>query len=330
MKRLSRLGFRVFAGVRRAEDAESARNAANGTVTPLMIDITDGAMIASAVKTVEQVVAERGLVRLVNNAGVVKPGPLELQPLDDFRCQLEVNLIGLLAVIQAFLPLLRRGGGRIVNVGSVGGLLVRPIQGAYSASKFGLEALSDALRLELRQWQIPVSHAADVLADLEHRRHAAGPAAAQDRRHHHPARGAAGGYDLVVFGSPTWWLTTCMPVRSYLQSPAAKAVLDGKPFAGVSVSRRYYKGNLGDIKKLGEQAGGRWTGSTHLVSDGNQVMSMSSWLVFMRKNEPRSRYFGVPLPRPNLKADYAEGAKRYADELAEKVFGSSPVGAANL
>jgi hypothetical protein len=137
------------------------------------------------------------------------------------------------------------------------------------------------------------------------------------------------GYDLTVFGSPTWWLTTCMPVRSYLQSPAAKAVLDGKPFAAVSVSRRYYKGNLGDIKKLGEQAGGRWTGSTHFVSDGNQVMSMASWLVFMRKNEPRSRYFGVPLPRPNLKADYAEEAKRYADELADKVFGLSPVGAAS-
>ena len=123
-----------------------------------MIDITDGAMIAAAVKTVEQVVAERGLAGLVNNAGIVKPGPLELQPLDDFRRQLEVNLIGPLAVIQAFLPLIRRGGGRIVNVGSIGGLLVLPIQGAYSASKFGLEALSDALRLELRQWKIPVSH----------------------------------------------------------------------------------------------------------------------------------------------------------------------------
>ncbi len=144
--------------MRREEDAESARSAANGTVTPLMLDITDGAMIAAAVKTVEQVVAERGLAGLVNNAGIVKPGPLEFQPLDDFRRQLEVNLIGPLAVIQAFLPLIRRGGGRIVNVGSVGGLLVLPIQGAYSASKFGLEALSDALRLELRQWRIPVSH----------------------------------------------------------------------------------------------------------------------------------------------------------------------------
>ena len=156
--RLVDLGFHVFAGVRRDEDAERARSVGNGNVTPLLIDITDAAMVASAVKTVEDSVAERGLAGLVNNAGIVKVGPLELQPLDDFRQQLEVNLIGHLAVIQAFLPLIRRGRGRIVNVGSIGGLLVLPLQGAYSASKFGLEALSDALRLELRQWKIPVSH----------------------------------------------------------------------------------------------------------------------------------------------------------------------------
>ena len=144
-----------------------------------------------------------------------------------------------------------------------------------------------------------------------------------------PPEARQGDYDLVVFASPTWWLTTCMPVRSYLHSPAAKAVLNGKPFAAVSDSRRYYKGNLGDIKELGEQAGGTWVGGTHFVSDGNQVMSMVSWLVFMRKNEPRSRYFGIPLPRPNLKADYAEQAKSYAGELADKVFGQAAVGAAS-
>ncbi|MGZ6616815.1 MAG: flavodoxin family protein [Solirubrobacteraceae bacterium] len=135
-----------------------------------------------------------------------------------------------------------------------------------------------------------------------------------------PPEAQQGDYDLVVFGSPTWWLTTCTPVRSYLHSPAAKAVLDGHPFAAMSVSRRYYKGNLGDIKQLGERAGGTWAGGTHFVADGNQVMSMASWLVFMRKNEPRRRYLGMPLPRPNLKADYAEQAHRYADDLADKVL----------
>ena len=158
VSRLASMGFHVFAGIRREEDAETARSRAGGNVTPLMIDITDSAMIAGAAETVGQVVGERGLAGLVNNAGIVKPGPLEFQPLDDFRHQLEVNLVGHLAVIQAFLPLIRRGSGRIVNVGSIGGLLVLPIEGAYSASKFGLEALSDALRLELRQWNIHVAH----------------------------------------------------------------------------------------------------------------------------------------------------------------------------
>jgi hypothetical protein len=141
-----------------------------------------------------------------------------------------------------------------------------------------------------------------------------------------PPEAQEGDYDLVVFGSPTWWLTTCMPVRSYLESPAAHAVLDGKPFAGVSVSRRYYKGNLHDIRKLGEAAGGSWVGETHFVSDGNQVMSMASWLVFMRKGEARRRRFGVPLPRPNLRANYADQAKQYADELGDRVLAPAPVG----
>jgi NAD(P)-dependent dehydrogenase (short-subunit alcohol dehydrogenase family) len=87
----------------------------------------------------------------------------------------------------------------------------------------------------------------------------------------------------------------------------AKAAIDRKPFAGVPVSRRYYEGNHRDIRNLGEPAGGTLTGSTHFVSDGNLV----------------------PLPRPNLKADYAAGAKRYADELADKVFGGSPAVAAS-
>jgi NAD(P)-dependent dehydrogenase (short-subunit alcohol dehydrogenase family) len=94
---------------------------------------------------------------LVNNAGIVRPGPLEFQPLPDFRTQLEVNLFGHLAMTQAFLPLLRQGNGRLVNIGSIGGRLVLPLHGAYSASKFAMEAMTDALRLELRQWNIHVS-----------------------------------------------------------------------------------------------------------------------------------------------------------------------------
>ena len=114
-------------------------------------------MIAAAVETVEQAVGDRGLAGLVNNAGIVRPGPLEFQPMDDFRTQLEVNLFGHVAVTQAFLPLIRKGKGRLVNVGSIGGRLVLPLHGAYSASKFAMEAVTDAFRLELREWNIHVS-----------------------------------------------------------------------------------------------------------------------------------------------------------------------------
>jgi len=154
---LCRKGFHVFAGVRRDEDGEALRAQASEKLTPLIIDVTDESTISAAAQTVADAVGERGLAGLVNNAGIAKPAPIEFQPMADFRMQLEVNLFGPVAMIQAFLPLIRRGGGRIVNVGSIGGLLVLPLNGAYSASKFGMRAITDALRLELRQWNIHVS-----------------------------------------------------------------------------------------------------------------------------------------------------------------------------
>ena len=155
---LAEKGFWVFAGVRNAADGDALAARSSGELTPIPIDITDEPSISAALDVVEGAVGQRGLFGLVNNAGIVKPAPLELQPMADFRRQLEVNLIGQVAVTQAFLPLIRRGNGRIVNVGSIGGRVVLPLHGAYSASKFGMEAVSDALRLELRQWRIPVSH----------------------------------------------------------------------------------------------------------------------------------------------------------------------------
>jgi NAD(P)-dependent dehydrogenase (short-subunit alcohol dehydrogenase family) len=155
---LAEKGFRVFAGVRNAADGDALAARSSGELTPIPLDITDEVSISAAVDVVEGAVGQRGLFGLVNNAGIVKPGPLELQPMSDFRRQLEVNLVGQVAMTQAFLPLIRRGKGRIVNVGSIGGRVVLPLHGAYSASKFGMEAVSDALRLELRQWSIPVSH----------------------------------------------------------------------------------------------------------------------------------------------------------------------------
>lgn len=154
---LARKGFQVFAGVRREKDGEALRAQAPKTLTPLIIDVTDEPTISAAATTVADAVGDRGLAGLVNNAGIAKPAPIEFQPMVDFRMQLEVNLFGPVAMVQAFLPLIRRGGGRIVNVGSIGGLLVLPLNGAYSASKFGMRAITDALRLELRQWNIHVS-----------------------------------------------------------------------------------------------------------------------------------------------------------------------------
>ena len=150
-------GFRVFAGVRSQADGTALQARASGELTPLMIDVTDEASISVAADTVASAVGERSLAGIVNNAGIAKPAPIEFQPMADFRTQLEVNLFGPVAMVQAFLPLIRRGGGRIVNVGSIGGLLVLPLNGAYSASKFGIRAITDAMRLELRQWNIHVS-----------------------------------------------------------------------------------------------------------------------------------------------------------------------------
>jgi NAD(P)-dependent dehydrogenase (short-subunit alcohol dehydrogenase family) len=154
---LAEAGFHVVAGVRREVDGAALQAQTSRPMTPLIIDVTDDETISAAASTVADAVGDRGLVGLVNNAGIAKPAPLEFQPMADFRMQLEVNLFGPVAMMQAFLPLIRRGAGRIVNVGSIGGMLVLPLNGAYSASKFGMRAVSDALRLELRQWNIHVS-----------------------------------------------------------------------------------------------------------------------------------------------------------------------------
>jgi len=156
-RHLAENGFHVFAGVRNAKDGEAVKAQAPDAVSPLILDVTDESAISAAADTVAGIVGDRGLAGLVNNAGIAKPAPIEFQPIADFREQLEVNLFGPVAMVQAFLPLIRAGGGRIVNVGSIGGLLVLPLNGAYSASKFGMRAVTDALRLELRQWNIHVS-----------------------------------------------------------------------------------------------------------------------------------------------------------------------------
>ena len=132
-------------------------------------------------------------------------------------------------------------------------------------------------------------------------------------------------YDLVVLASPTWWFQTSMPIRSYLESPEAKTVMNGKPFACVSTSRRYYSINLGQQKKLGEKNGGRWVDKTHFVSAGGQVKSMLAWLGYMKHGEAQERVFGLKMHPPNLKPDYEEQAQSFADGLVDAVLKESPV-----
>ena len=153
--RLDAAGWRVFAGVRREEDAEALREAAAGELEPLFIDVTDAAQIEAAAARLEAEPA--GLAGLVNNAGAAIPSPLETMPIEDFRRQLEINLIGQVAVTQALLPAIRRANGRVVFVSSIGGRIAFPMTGAYHAAKFGIEAVGDIFRQELRPWGIRVS-----------------------------------------------------------------------------------------------------------------------------------------------------------------------------
>ena len=144
--RLGQAGYRVFGTVRRAEDSASVER--DGVVAVRM-DVTDGDSIAAAREQVEHHLGTLPLVAVVNNAGVAAAGPLEHLPLDDLRRVLEVNVVGLVAVTQAFLPALRRSRGRVINIGSVSGLVALPFAGPYAASKFAVEAVSDSLRREL-------------------------------------------------------------------------------------------------------------------------------------------------------------------------------------
>lgn len=155
--RLDRAGFRVFAGVRHPEDGEALRDMTSGRISPMQLDVTDARSITCAAQSVAAGVGREGIVGLVNNAGIAVAGPLEFLPSDELRRQLEVNVVGQVSVTQALLPLLRRARGRIVNMGSISGLLALPFTGAYAASKHALEALTDALRVELAPWGIHVS-----------------------------------------------------------------------------------------------------------------------------------------------------------------------------
>lgn len=153
---LAEKGFRVFAGLRSEQQAAELASAAQGNLTTLLIDVTREEDIARAVATIHSA-CPSGLYALVNNAGVALAAATELTTADELRNLFEVNTIAPLRMIQNCLPLLRQTHGRIVNVSSMNGTQALPMVGAYSASKFALEALTNTLRVELRPWRISLS-----------------------------------------------------------------------------------------------------------------------------------------------------------------------------
>ena len=148
-------GFRIIGSVRKSQDAFKLKNELGDKFIPVVFDVCDQDAISQAVLEVEDLLGTEGLYALINNAGIAVSGPLEHIPLNDFSHQLEVNVTSVLRITQALLPLLGTDkkkythAGRIINIGSISGVITRPFVGPYSASKHALEALTDALRREL-------------------------------------------------------------------------------------------------------------------------------------------------------------------------------------
>jgi NAD(P)-dependent dehydrogenase (short-subunit alcohol dehydrogenase family) len=163
--RLAKAGWTVLAGVRSDEaGSRLAGEAPDGRVRPLILDVTDAAQVAQAAERVQELAGEGGgapgsgrLDALVNNAGVGYGGPLELIHADHLRKQFEVNVLGQVAVTQALLPALRAAHGRIVFLSSVGGRVAMAYTAPYGASKHAIEAIGDALRVELRSSHVQVA-----------------------------------------------------------------------------------------------------------------------------------------------------------------------------
>jgi len=161
-KVLVQKGFRVFGSVRKTEDAERLSNEFGENFIPLIFDVTDEAAVQAGARQVREQLDGETLFGLVNNAGIAMPAPLIHQPTDEFRQQLEVNLVSVLIVTKAFVPLLGSDRslhgkpGRIINISSIGGKVGSPFLGAYAASKHGLEGFSESLRRELMLYGIDI------------------------------------------------------------------------------------------------------------------------------------------------------------------------------
>jgi menaquinone-dependent protoporphyrinogen IX oxidase len=134
-----------------------------------------------------------------------------------------------------------------------------------------------------------------------------------------PDAAKSGDYDLVVFGSPTWFFRTAMPLRSYLESDEARAVVAGKPFSAYVVCRRYWSMNLREVKKRGLALGGKYIDGIRFTYEGGQIRSLLSLLSYFGKGEMRERSLGIRIPPTNLKPDFGEQATAFANKLADSI-----------
>lgn len=160
---LAKQGYSILAGVRTEADAKALMADGNGLIHPLILDVTDSDSVRNAVETATDLVGTDTLVAIINNAGIAVSGPVLYVPPNAWQEQLEVNVVGVVRVTQAFFPLLSRLPNegdhhprRIINMGSVSGLFASPFVGPYAASKYALEAVSDSLRRELFMYDIQV------------------------------------------------------------------------------------------------------------------------------------------------------------------------------
>lgn len=136
-----------------------------------------------------------------------------------------------------------------------------------------------------------------------------------------PDQARSGDYDLVCIGSPTWWLSTSVPIRSYLESDAAGAVLSDTAFATVVVCRRYFGHNLRTVKKLATARGGGYLDSIHFAYQGGQIRSLLSLLSYLGSGEYRERYLGIKIPPTNIQAYHLDTARTFAHHLADQLAG---------
>ena len=194
-------GYSVIAGVRRQTDADALTAEATkvtcskvpGKLVPVPLDVTEKASIKQAVSRTEELTAGKGLLSVINNAGIVVPGPVEFVSANDWRRQFDVNFFGMVELTRATLPLLRRGVSthgihvpRLMFVSSIGGRVSQPILTPYTCSKFATNALGDGLRLELRRQGIGVTliEPGAISTDIWNK----GNAASSEFSADHPAR----------------------------------------------------------------------------------------------------------------------------------------------